>query len=147
MFTNFVRNIEHMGRLCNLFFFLIVWQFSLGQTGVIEIIKDPRIDALVKKQGLIVPPATTPQMSGYRVQLAFDTDKKLIEELRNKFTSSFPNEGCYIEFKAPNFFLKAGDYRTQLEAEKMKDAVMREFPSSFIIKEMINLPKMPKDSF
>jgi hypothetical protein len=126
-------------------FSIIISQFTIGQTGNVEIIKDARIDVLVKKQGLIVPPATSPQISGYRVQLAFDSDKKLIEELRTKFTLSFPNEGCYIEFKAPNFFLKAGDYRTQLEAEKMKDAIVREFPSSFIIKEMINLPKIPKD--
>jgi len=122
---------------------LFISLFTIGQTGNIETIKDQRIDALVKKQGLVIPPATSPQMNGYRVQLAFDSDKKLIEEMRTKFQSSFPEEACYIEFKAPNFFLKAGDYRTQLEAEKMKDAVLRDFPSSFIVKEMINLPKIP----
>ena len=49
---------------------------SYSQKNEIDIIKDNRIDVLVKKQGEIIPPATVPQITGYRIQLFFDTEKK-----------------------------------------------------------------------
>lgn len=119
--------------------------FTFGQNGNVEIIKDQRIDGLVRKQGVIIPPATSPQLPGYRVQLFFDSDRKAVDEARNKFVSSFPKIDSYVIYNAPNYFLKVGDFRTQLEAERVKDTLVRDFPTSFIVKEMINLPRIDQD--
>lgn len=127
-----------------LFFFLIS-SLSFGQTGNVEIIKDSRIDALVRKQGAIIPPATSPQIPGYRVQLFFDADRKAIDEARSKFISTFPKIDSYIIYNAPNYFLKVGDFRTLLEAERVKDSLVKDFPTSFIVKEMVNLPRIDQD--
>jgi len=113
-----------------------------AQEGSIEIHADPRIDVLVKKQGSVSTGTASPQLSGFRVQLTFDPDKKTIDDARVRFEASYPNVQTYVMFNAPNFFLKAGDFRTQLEAEKLKENVTSEFPTSFIIKEQINLPKV-----
>ncbi len=126
-------------------FFLISIFFSLisfSQENQIEIIKDYRIDALVKKQGEIIPPASVPQIIGYRIQLFFDTEKKAVDDARAKFISMYPKVDTYVTYTAPNYFLKVGNFRTHLEAEKVKTSVDKEFPTNYIIKELINLPRI-----
>jgi hypothetical protein len=116
--------------------------FSFSQKGDVEIIKDPRIDALIKQEGAIIPPATSPQMVGYRIQLFFDSDKSAVDDARNRFINSFPKVDTYVIYNAPNYFLKVGDFRTHNDAEKVKSAIDSQFPTSFIVKEKINLPRI-----
>ncbi len=118
---------------------------ALAQGGEVNIIKDARIDAMVRKQGAPIPPANAPQMVGYRVQLFFDSDKKLVDEARSKFLAQFPKVDTYIVFTGPNFVLKAGDFRSLLEAERVRETLLREFPISFVIKELINLPRIDQE--
>jgi hypothetical protein len=118
---------------------------ALAQEGEVTIIIDARIDALVRKQGAPIPPANAPQMVGYRVQLFFDSDKQLVDEARSKFIAQFPKVDTYIVFTGPNFVLKAGDFRSLLEAERVRETLLREFPTSFVIKELINLPRIDQE--
>ena len=115
---------------------------SYSQKNEIDIIKDNRIDVLVKKQGEIIPPATVPQITGYRIQLFFDTEKKAVDDARAKFISMYPKVDTYVIYTAPNYFLKVGNFRTHLEAEKVKISVDRDFPTNYIVKELINLPRI-----
>ncbi|MDC0099828.1 MAG: hypothetical protein QNK78_09325 [Crocinitomicaceae bacterium] len=119
-----------------------------AQQGDVKVVKDGRINALVAKQSQITPPEVKPHIDGYRVQLYFDSDRANINDARLRFISRFPKIDTYVEFKTPNFFLKVGDFRTRLEAEKVKAAIETEFPTSFIIKEDVFLPRLEKeDSF
>jgi hypothetical protein len=115
---------------------------SFGQGNTIEINKDPRIDNLIKQEGLIIAPATSPQITGYRIQLFFDSNKNAVDEARSKFMSLYPKVDTYVAYVSPHFFLKVGDFRTQMEAEKIKSKVENQFPTSNIIKEKINLPRI-----
>jgi hypothetical protein len=124
--------------LISIFFSLI----SFSQENQIEIIKDNRIDVLVKKQGEIIPPASVPQITGYRIQLFFDIEKKAVDDARAKFISMYPKVDTYVTYTAPNYFLKVGNFRSHLEAEKVKTSVDKEFPTNYIIKELINLPRI-----
>lgn len=119
---------------------LLVFQ-SFSQ-GSVEIIRDPRVDNLVRKQGEIIPPAIAPQINGYRVQLFFDSNKTLVDQARVKFVSQFPKIDTYIIYNAPNYFLKVGDFRTEMEADRIKQEVTSQFPTSFVVKEKVNLPRI-----
>lgn len=121
---------------------LFLSSICFSQEGAVTIHKDARIEQLIKKEGEIVSPANAPQMTGYRIQLFFDDSKTKVDEARSKFMSSFPKIDSYIVYKSPNYFLKVGDFRTQLEAEKVKATLEAEFPTAFIIKETINLPRI-----
>jgi len=121
--------------------FLIVGA-SFSQEGQVTIIKDSRIDALVNAQSQVIPPDIKPQIDGYRIQLFFDSDKSKLNASRSSFISRFPEIDTYTVYNAPNFFLKAGDFRTRLEAEKIKSEIEAEFPTSFIVKEKIFLPRL-----
>jgi len=110
--------------------------------GNVEIIKDPRIQSLISQEGAIIAPATAPQITGYRIQLFFDPNKDAVNDARSKFIAIYPKIDTYVTFNAPNFFLKVGDFRTQMEAEKIKSAVEVQFPTSNIVKEKVNLPRI-----
>ena len=114
--------------------------------GDVKVIKDNRVGALVENQSKITPPDVKPKIDGFRVQLYFDSDKGNINSARARFIAQFPKVDTYVEYNAPNFFLKVGDFRTRLEAEKIKAEIEGQFPTSFIIKEKINLPRLDKDS-
>lgn len=120
---------------------LLLSNFSFAQ-GTVEIIKDSRIDGLVRNEGAIVAPATTPQITGYRLQLFFDTNKSSVDDARSRFIAMFPKVDTYVEFTAPHYFLKVGDFRTQMEAEKIKAEAEKSFPTSFVVKEKVNLPRI-----
>ncbi len=121
---------------------VFILQNSFGQNGNVEIIKDIRIDDLIKQQSAIIPPSTVPQITGYRIQLFFDTERNLVDEARSKFVTAYPKIDTYIVYTAPNYFLKVGNFRTRLEAEKIKSTIDREFPTNFIVKELIYLPRI-----
>ena len=146
LFTIFgLINNTKMGRINYTFLVLFISSinfFFAQSSGAVVIHADQRLDLLVKKQGNIPPGSTSPQMTGYRVQLAFDPDKKTIDDARIRFTEAHPDIDTYVIFNAPNFFLKAGDFRTSLEAEKLKESITSEFPACFLIKEQVNLPRI-----
>lgn len=147
--TNFItfvkQNSNFMKKFIALLGFLFLTFAVMCQKGKVEIIKDARIDGLIKKQGLIIPPATSPQIPGYRVQLFFDSDRKAVDEARSKFIASYPKIDSYVLFNSPNYVLKVGDFRTLLEAERIKDSFIQLFPTSFVVKELINLPRIDQD--
>lgn len=113
-----------------------------AQSGNVEIIKDARIDNLIKQEGVVSGQDNAPQITGYRIQLFFDSSKDAVNDARSRFIALYPKIDTYVVYMAPNFFLKVGDFRTQMEAEKIKSSIDAQFPTSNIIKEKINLPRI-----
>ena len=114
----------------------------LQEEGVITVEKDKRIEELISNKSKIIPPATSPQIMGYRIQLFFDTDKKEVDLARKKFIELYPAIETNVVYKAPNYFLKVGNFRTHLEAEKIKVTLDKEFPTNYILKELISIPSL-----
>jgi hypothetical protein len=127
-----------------IFFLLLLFPANLShaQSGNVQIIKNERVDDLVKKQSDIVPPSMVPQITGYRIQLFFDTEKIALDAAREKFITMYPKIDTYVHYEAPNYFLRVGNFRTKMEAEKIKAGIERDFPTNFIVRELIHLPRI-----
>jgi hypothetical protein len=126
-----------------IFILFNVIAFSVfSQADNVKIIKDDRIESLIRQKSVIIPPATSPQISGYRIQLIFDSNKQLVDDARSKVVSSNQHLDTYILYNAPHFVLKVGDFRSKQEAEKIKSSLVRDFPTCFVVKEMVNLPRI-----
>ncbi len=80
-------------------------------------------------------------MEGYRVQLFFGKRDEA-QKVRNEFVIKYPNTGAYISYLAPNFRLRAGDFRSKLDSEEFKKAIERDFPGCYIVKDEIELPPL-----
>jgi hypothetical protein len=104
--------------------------------GSIDVLADSRI------QNLVALEKSIDEMSGYRLQICFDSDKTVIDEARNRFLKLYPLVATYVEFEAPHFNLKVGDFRTRLEAEKIKRNIFGEFVICIIHQDLIQLPRL-----
>ena len=124
-----------------IFFLFIIFHFSaLGQEGV-TYHQDSKIDLLIQQQSVSNLQGNT-ILNGFRIQLNFDETRQTIEDERNRFLALYPEIPAYVTFNAPNFYLKVGDYRSTLDAESDKVKLIQQFPSAFVLKEKINLPKL-----
>jgi hypothetical protein len=125
---------------------------TLAQSrGVVTIVKDPMIDSLIAKRimlnnrpsgnGTVKSGAVISQV-GYRVQVFYGSDRREVFSQQAKFKSLYPTLNTYITYKEPNYYLRAGDFRTRLEAQRLMSELRPEFPTLFIFREKINAPNL-----
>jgi len=81
-------------------------------------------------------------MTGYRIQICFDSNKSIVDEAKNKFLGAYPKTDVYMVFDHPNFNLMVGDFRTLAAAEKIRLKIQGDFTISVIHKTLIKLPRV-----
>lgn len=79
---------------------------------------------------------------GYRVQIYYGSDRREVYNLQSQFNSDFPELNTYITYKQPNYYLRVGDFRTRLEAQRLLNELRSTFPTLFVIREKINAPNL-----
>jgi len=114
---------------------IFIVQSSSSLFGQISLSSDERLSRAVTNR-------LKRDLYGYRIQLAFDYDKPKVDLIRQTFLSQFPHIETYITFEAPNFNLKAGNFRTQMEAEVIKEKMVLQYPLNNILKEKIAMPSI-----
>ena len=114
--------------------------FGHGQTEKTEnhiaIHCDERVDDLLEVE------KRTDKIIGYRLQICLDSDKEIVDQARDKYLKLYPLTDTYVNFENPHFNLKVGDFRSRVEAEKIKREVFGEFVICIIHEELINLPRI-----
>ena len=109
--------------------------------GRVEIIKDSRIDTLMKK--LVKINESKGTIEGYRVQIHIASgshSKKKSQDVREAFIKKYSENEVYIIYQAPNFKVRVGDFRTRLDASGLLQELKNDYPGAFIVKDEINLP-------
>ena len=132
---------------------LTMSQTAMAQTsrGTVTEVKDSRIDSLIAHR-LVAAVKPQPTAShtlttaagtafGYRVQFYLSPNRAEAYNAQAKLNELVPDLKTYISYTEPNFKVRAGDFRTRLEAEKFKEKLKGTFTALFIIPEKINLPK------
>lgn len=111
--------------------------------------KDPRIDALVKKQSSIniaAKKAAGRTMKGYRLMIVNTNSRDEAIAAKTKIYKHFPDQKAYLTYQSPFFKLKAGNYQTRDEAKQYQSLMNSLFPKGvFIISDIIEV-KPEKDS-
>ena len=79
---------------------------------------------------------------GYRVQIHFGQEKAKALEVKSKFTSENNEAPAYFDYQQPYFKVRVGDFRTKLEAYKFLQEIQNDFPGSFIVHDLIELPPL-----
>lgn len=121
--------------------------------GQVTVIKDPLIDSLIARRILLeqlpagaTNTSTVPSkgsgaiisLMGYRVQVYYGADRREMYSEQARFKSEYPRLNTYITYKEPNYYLRVGDFRTRLDAQKFMNELRPSFPTLFIFKEKIN---------
>lgn len=63
-------------------------------------------------------------------------------EMKSKFMKQYPYTKSYLSYETPNFKILVGDFRTKSEAEKFRREIVKDFPDAFIVKGIIEFPKL-----
>ncbi|TDG37983.1 SPOR domain-containing protein [Pedobacter changchengzhani] len=137
-------------RILFTFLFLITLsQTSFAQKGAIEIVKDPIIDSLIAKRlelyrstGEVKNNRPIVSDYGYRVQVFYDSDRREVFNQQARFKNSFPGYNTYITYKEPNYYIRVGDFRTRMDAQRLMNEIRPAFPTLFIFREKINAPTL-----
>jgi len=138
-----------------LFFTFIICCFSIvlfaQKKGTVTIVKDPLIDSLIERRIMLSKKAapvtmhrTGPIVSqmGYRVQVFYGSDRRETFNEQARFKTTYPKINSYIIYKEPNYYLRVGDFRTRLEAQRMMNELRSAFTTLFIFREKINAPSL-----
>ncbi|MFA6923085.1 MAG: SPOR domain-containing protein [Bacteroidales bacterium] len=123
-----------------LFCFLKLYSQNEGN---VEIIQDSKIDELVKLH--INFNEHSKGINGYRIQIFFDSGnnaRNKAEKVKHDFLNKYPDTQAYLLFQQPYFKIRVGDFRTRLDAERFLKTIETEFQNSFIVKDVINFPKL-----
>jgi hypothetical protein len=129
---------------------------SAQTRGRVTIEKDPLIDSLIAKRiQLSVAPSSAPSAGtvvtrpgvivaqmGYRVQVFYGSDRREVFSQQAKFNGLYPSQNTYITYKQPNYYLRVGDFRTRLDAQRFLNELRPTFPTLFIFREKINAPSL-----
>ena len=88
--------------------------FSQKDSGVVEVIKDPRIDLLVKKQSQINKVAvyknSRGEYKGYRLMILSTNNRDLAYKAKSDLLRYFPEQNVYMGYQSPYFKIKMGDF-------------------------------------
>lgn len=117
----------------------------MGRTdtaGVI-VVKDARIDQLVRKQQEINEETTRDSrrnMPGYRIQVISSTDRNKVYAAKSKIYQQFPDLKPYVMYQPPYYKLRVGNFKTQPEAEDFEKQLAQLFPSGlYVIRDTIEV--------
>lgn len=121
---------------------------SLAQErGRVQVVAPPLFDTLLAKRAILnrsggrVATGGYVSSYGYRVQIYNGSSRSAAYNAQARFNSEYPEMRTYIMYREPNFKVHAGDFRTRLEAERMKEQLQALFPVMFVISGKINPPK------
>lgn len=128
-----------MKKILFLGFSLLGLHYANAQQNV-QVIGDAHLDSLVQRNIELNQAANGIQ--GYRVQIFFGSDRKAANEARTKFLQLYPETEAYLVYQQPNFKVRVGDYRNQLEAQAIYRSLLTQFETVFIVPDKINLPKL-----
>jgi hypothetical protein len=115
---------------------------AADSSGVL-VLKDPRIDQLVRKQ-IEINEVTTREsrrhVPGYRIQVINSPDRGKVFAAKAKVYEQFPDWKPYLLYQSPNYKLRVGNFKTQEEAQDALKQLSRFFPAGlYIIPEIIEL--------
>jgi hypothetical protein len=134
-------------KYCFFFVVMLAPAIASAQTrGKVQVVAPSLFDTLLAKRATLNKSrgsavAGFVSSYGYRVQIYSGSNRSAAFNAQAKFNSEFPEMRTYIIYREPNFKVRAGDFRSRIEAERMKEQLKPWFPAMFIVSEKINPPK------
>lgn len=125
------------------FNFVMAQGNNYTDTNSVVIHKDPRVDALAKKQAALnaaIKKASARRMRGYRLLVINTNKRNEAIDAKTKIYTYFPDLKAYLIYQTPYFKLKAGNFRTRDEAERYRKNLNSVFPKGvYIINDTIEI--------
>ncbi len=114
------------------FKFLMIFLFSAlymnAQEGDIQIEQDEKIVAL-----LDIYKEYNKSNEYYRIQVGFGSHNQAMK-IKSDFEIDFPNLYSHVDFDSPTYRVRAGRFKSKLEAERKFKEVRKKYPDAILLK-------------
>ena len=110
-------------------------QYGFAQQGNVKVVQDTSITRVLNLYQTFAKEKR--QTNGYRIQLATNNSRQALMDMKAKFLQQFPDVNAYLEYQAPQFKLRVGDFRSRGEAEQFVNDVRIGFSSAFVVPDKI----------
>ena len=74
---------------------------------------------------------------GWRIQLTFKSTKEEIKKTRKEFIKLYPNIPSYLTYDSPYYRICVGNFRTKLEALRLKNFIRKNYIEAYPVKKTI----------
>ena len=103
------------------------------------VVKDNRIDVLIRKQIYINTLATRNQ-PGFRVQIISTNKRTEANDVKAKVMQLYPQYRTYLDYAAPYFKVRIGDFKSRDDASDLRDKLSSAMAGSiFVVPTTINV--------
>ncbi len=86
-----------------------------------------------------------PGIPGYRVHLYMDSGNRARLNTQHEkagFLKKYPDVNAYILYEEPYFKLRAGDFRTRVDARRFLEKIRGDYSAAYIVVDRINFPEL-----
>jgi hypothetical protein len=122
---------------------LVFGQNNIELNPNIVIHKEAKLDTLIQIQQSFLE--KNQKLDGWRVQIFFEGGNKSYQLALNKkssFIANYSEIPVYLTFNAPYYKVRVGDFRNRSEAEILLKELKENYPNAFLVKTVINFPKL-----
>jgi hypothetical protein len=114
--------------------------FNTATQGTIIVYKDARVAEITEFVGRNKESIEGTKIDGYRLQIFFAESKNEAQSQKAGFLTSHSEHKAYIDYLAPNYRVRVGNFRTKLQAEKFKQELISVYPTCIVLEDKIELP-------
>lgn len=110
--------------------------FGKTQTTGTEIVKDPRLDLLIKKQAELnkkVYLDNNRTAQGFRILVMNTSDRKKAMDAKSTLMRDFPEHKTYLIYQSPQFKVQIGNFRNRNDAEGLRKKITKKYPDGVIV--------------
>ena len=116
---------------------LLVPGFAMAQMSTgLEIVKDPRLDLLLKKQAELnrkVYIENNRTAQGFRILVLNTSDRQKAMDVKSTLMRDFPEHKTYLVYQSPHFKIEIGNFRTRNDAENLRKQITKIYPNGIIV--------------
>lgn len=112
----------------------LIWEHVTQEKAISYLLYAHR-DAVRKQRGI----------AGYRVHLYMDSGNRArlnTQRAQADFEKKYPEYRSYIVYEEPYFKLRAGDFRTRLEARRFLEKIRKDYSAAYIVVDRIRFPEL-----
>ncbi|MEO7176448.1 MAG: SPOR domain-containing protein [Saprospiraceae bacterium] len=106
----------------------------------ITVYETPNVRAMLER--FVQVNQTHMKLKGYRVQLIFTNDRRVMESEKRKFEHKYEGQKTVWSFNDPYFQLRTGAFANRVEADQFLSTLKHEYPSAFVIEDEIQVVEL-----
>lgn len=114
----------------------ILLMLPIAVQAQVEIVKDHRLDLLIRKQEELNKKAyieNNRTASGYRILVVSTNDRKKAMDTKSTLMREYPEHKTYLIYQSPHFKIQIGNFRSRSDADALRKQIIKLYPTGVIV--------------